>query len=185
MQKESIYFIAIIPPQDISEIITSFRLDFADRFRSKAALRVIPHITLKAPFKLRAEQQEDLRRWFKALSFPAGSFQIELNGFGVFRKKRYPVVFVTPVLGSQLSSMQAELISSFRTSFPRIEITAQEMDFHPHITIAYRDLAYASFLEAWKEYEKKEYAHTFQVDHLSLLQHDGRVWNVIDTVQIR
>jgi 2'-5' RNA ligase len=179
MEKESIYFIGIIPPGEICDSITAFRMDFADRFKSRAALRIVPHITLKAPFKLTSDQPE-IKRWFQAISFQQGAFQIELKDFGVFNKKRNPVVFVSPVLNTQLSTLQEEIIRSFRLTYPEIAVTGHELKFHPHITIAYRDLGLANFTEAWKEYEKKEYRAIFNVDGIVLLQHDGRGWNVID-----
>lgn len=185
MEKESIYFIAVIPPNNICESITASRMDFADRFESKAALKTIPHITLKAPFKLTPPDQSDLRRWFGALSFQTGPFQIELKNFSAFNNKRHPVIFVNPVLNAPLSSLQKEIISSFQFTYPEIPVTEQEMKFHPHITIAYRDLSFANFSEAWKEYQKKEYQGIFDVDSFALLQHDGRVWNVIDTCYIK
>jgi 2'-5' RNA ligase len=177
MEKESIYFIAIIPPKEICDSITAFRLDFAGRFKSKAALKIIPHITLKAPFKLTADPSE-VNRWFQALTFHSGPFQIELKDFGVFNNKRHPVVFVKPVLNTPLSSLQKEIIRSFRVTYPDIQVTENELEFHPHITVAYRDLGYADFSEAWKEYQQKEFRAVFDVDSIALLQHDGRGWNV-------
>jgi 2'-5' RNA ligase len=179
MEKESIYFIAIIPPGDICDSITAFRMDFADRFKSKSALRIIPHITLKAPFKIRADQ-DGISRWFQKLSFHTGPFQMELKDFGVFNNKRHPVVFAKPVMNAPLSSLQKEIIRSFRVTYPEIAVTENELKFHPHITIAYRDLGFAEFSEAWKEYAKKKYSAVFEVDSIALLQHDGKGWNVID-----
>src|SRR5688572_29571657 len=62
---ENLYFIAIIPPSNISAEVTKFREDFAVRFQSKAALRNMPHITLKAPFAFPKANHEQVLHWFE------------------------------------------------------------------------------------------------------------------------
>lgn len=185
MRKENLYFIAIIPSKEISDAITVFKSDFAHRFESKAALRVIPHVTLKAPFKLPVSSHSDLQQWFRNLSFNSGSFQIELKNFGAFRNKKHPVIYVQPILNASLFSLQKEIIRSFRFSFEEIIIMETELNFTPHITIAYRDLSFDKFLEGWKEYEMKEYQAVFEVSSFHLLQHSGIAWEVVDTFHIK
>lgn len=179
LQKENLYFIAIIPPAEICDAITGFKQDFADRFSCKAALKLVPHITLKAPFKLAPPEHAPLLEWFQKLNVPFQSFNIELRDFGVFPKKYSPVVFVQPLMNEHLGSLQTAIQTSFKTAFPQIKISETEMKFHPHITIAYRDLDPKIFVEAWKEYGAKEYHAMMKVNNFHLLQHDGKNWNVI------
>lgn len=185
MEKENLYFIAIIPPQEICDEITAFKLDFSDHFESKTALKVMPHITLKAPFKLNAIHHLDLKDWFQKLPVAFCPFQIELKNFGAFHNKNHPVVFVHPILNAPLVALQKKIIDGFRLAYPKIEVTNTELKFTPHITIAYRDLGFDNFIAAWEIYKKKEYAAAFDVSSFHLLQHNGKIWNVIDTYSIK
>ena len=64
---ENLYFIAIIPQHKLCDEINSFKNDFATRFNSKKALKLPPHITLKAPFKLTTNAHDSLLQWFANL----------------------------------------------------------------------------------------------------------------------
>jgi 2'-5' RNA ligase len=178
---KDLYFIAIIPPQDICDEITSFKKDIARDYGSHRALKIIPHITLKAPFKMPAAHHAGLFDWFKEMYVDAGPFVVDLDNFGAFNKKSNPVIFVHPVMNIQLATFQKEIIRSFHNHFPQITIMDVEHKFTPHITIAYRDLEFARFQEAWKIYQDKEYKRTFTVNDFHLLQHDDVKWNVVET----
>ncbi|HEX6914039.1 MAG TPA: 2'-5' RNA ligase family protein, partial [Chitinophagaceae bacterium] len=80
-----------------------------------------------------------------------------------------------------LRQMQRDIVNSFRSFFPSISLTDKELEFHPHITVAYRDLDYRIFREAWEEYREKNFDADFEVDNFSLLQHDQKQWNIIAT----
>lgn len=181
MRNENLYFIAIIPTEEICAAIIALQSDFAHHFNSKAALKVIPHITLKAPFKLPVSGHADLQRWFKEIYTHPGSFQIELKNFGAFPNKYKPVVYVNPIMHVPLYVLQKEIIRSFRIAYPGLEIPDIELKFKPHITIAYRDLMPDKFSEAWNVYKTKEFRTVFDVNSFHLLQHDGKMWNIIET----
>ena len=183
-EKQGLYFIAFIPQQELCDDITGFKKDFAIRFNSRKALSVIPHITLKTPFKLPADKRNNLLTWFNNLKLAGQPFNIELNGFGSFRNKRNPVVFINPVMNSQLLSLQKQLIISFENNFPSL-LEDVDSKFTPHITIAYRDLEPARFIEAWQEYKSKAYHAIFEVKGIHLLQHDSRQWNIISTYLLK
>ena len=180
MHTENLYFIAIIPKKELREKITAFKQDFANRFNSKKALKVFPHITLKAPFKFSPGMHEELLRWFYDLHLLQKPFIVQLKNFGAFNNKRNPVVFVQPVITKELQALQQQLIASFSSVFPA-HIHKTDLDFHPHITIAYRDLSFEIFMQAWSEYKYKSFDKIFEVDAVYLLQHDSKKWNIIAT----
>jgi 2'-5' RNA ligase len=181
-EKHNLYFIALIPQSDVCEAITNFKKDFAVRFNSKKALKVIPHITLKAPFKLSAKEHDALIEWFNNLKFDIPAFTIELKKFGAFHNKRNPVIFVQPVMNLYLHSIQKEILNNFKLQYPK-EFQNHDLHFNPHITIAYRDLDYESFTRAWKEYSVKAYNASFKVNTVYLLQH-GATWQVIHKLHL-
>lgn len=177
--KQQLYFIAVIPPEAVSNEVTAIKNDFAERFQSKHALKVVPHITLKAPFKFPVEVHEKLLQWFQQMPVNVSSFMQELKNFGAFHNKRSPVIFIDPVLSDQLIELQKQIIQYFKQSFPFYPIMNNELKFHPHMTVAYRDLQPEMFERAWKEYEHKSFEAKFEVKDFYLLQHNGRQWNII------
>ena len=53
--------------------------------------------------------------------------------------------------------------------------------FHPHITIATRDLHKKTFYEAWQLFETKEFTEEWMATGMSVLRHNKSNWNVIHT----
>ena len=175
---DNLYFIALIPQKEVYDAIEEFKNDFATRFASKRALKVMPHLTIKTPFILPFSEHERLLHWFQKLPIKQTQFGIELKSFGAFPGRNSPVVFVHPVMNTSLSALQNEIIRSFKNLFPHL-VTDFDLKFHPHMTIAYRDLSFEKFQEAWKEYSRKEYSAVFKVENVYLLQHDKKQWNII------
>jgi 2'-5' RNA ligase len=83
-----------------------------------------------------------------------------------------------------LQQLQKEVLLNYSNQYPKDNISKNEKDFHPHITVAYRDLKPATFHQAWQEYSNKEYYAAFKVDDFHLLQHDSKHWNVISTLKL-
>ena len=179
MPFQNLYFIALLPPENISNEINAFKQEIAKYYESNRALRVMPHITLKAPFKLESEKHILLLEWFRHIPVPVSSFNIELNGFGAFDNSKNPVIYVKPVNNDLLSKLQNEIITDFEKAFPEAGISYIERNFKPHMTIAYRDLQYSMFAKAWPNFKDREYNTEFMAESICLLQHDGRQWNLI------
>jgi len=109
----------------------------------------------------------------------------EIKDFGAFNNRRNPVIYVQPVMNDSLKLLQKEVLYQFSEAFPKEVISKNEHTFSPHITIAYRDLHYQQFKEAWQEYELKQYTTAFEVNSFQLLQHkDGR-WNVVSSFLLK
>lgn len=180
MPFENLYFIALIPRRELRERITLIKHDFANRFNSKTALKVYPHITLKAPFKTSANAHGELVSWFADLRIAQNTFTIKLNNFGAFQNKNNPVIYINPIITKELKFLQEELIASFSSLFPG-DLHKVDIDFKPHCTVAYRDLTPEMFSKAWNEYQHKTFDATFEVDAFYLLQHDSKKWNIIAT----
>jgi len=177
--KTNLYFIAIIPPEEICEAITAIKQDFAERFKSSKALKVIPHITLKAPFKFPTEKHMEVLRWFASTNVTVNSFQQELKGFGSFANKRNLAIFVEPLMNESLKTLQKNVINHFTKEFGKEQVVQNEYKFNPHVTVAYRDLLPSEFNIAREEYQSKKFEAAFDVNSFHLLQHDGKKWNSI------
>ncbi len=178
MPGQNLYFIALLPNAAVSDEITAFRNDFAQNYNSSRALRNMPHITLKAPFKLDASEHKTLLEWFSGIRPNVGQFNVELEDFGSFDNKDNPVIYVKPLLTPQLQALQLSVINAFENNYPETGIHYVERNFHPHMTIAYRDLTPGQYARAMDVYQHKKYRAAFKADRFFLLQHNGEEWKV-------
>jgi 2'-5' RNA ligase len=174
-----LYFIAIVPPGEVCDLITEIKTEFAERFKSKAALRLIPHITLKAPFRIIEDEHELLVEWFERMDITVSPFHQELENYGSFRNRGSGVIFVKPVKNVSLDGLQKQVVQNFTRAYPGEPINRTEFEFTPHVTIAYRDLPIYVFKKAWKEYRDKRFRAAFEADSFDLLQRDGKTWKTI------
>jgi 2'-5' RNA ligase len=180
MAKTSLFFIALIPDKDLRKKIHTIKEDFSQRFYSHKALKVYPHITLKAPFKCSAGGKKELLNWFSETSFQQKPFLLYLKGFGAFHNKNSPVVFINPMPSKELLQMQNEMMVGFSSIFPAY-VHPVDVGFKPHITVAYRDLTPENFSRAWQEYKDKPFKDVFGVHSIYLLEHNTKKWNIIAT----
>ncbi|QNL51066.1 2'-5' RNA ligase family protein [Olivibacter sp. SDN3] len=179
MSFQNLYFVAIIPPQNILEEVTAIKAAFAKNYNCSKALRVIPHITLKAPFKLSSSAHTQLLNWFGKIPPIVKPFITELKNFGTFANKNSPVIFIKPVVSDHLMQLQSAIIHDFEKHYPQIPVSFLEHHFKPHMTIAYRDLKPDAYQRAWEVYKDKPYEAVFEVCDFCLLQHDTKQWNII------
>lgn len=182
---ENLYFLALTLPGDINKKIIEIQEDIAARFDSRISLKVMPHITLKAPFKFPATVYPIVLDWFENLSIKVSPFNLELKDFGAFHNKNQPVIFIKPEPNVSLMNLQKEILSEFQRAFPDISIMNLEIDFHPHLTVAYRDLKVDLFKKAWPEFQDKKFPETFEVYNFHLLKHDGKRWNIIRSFPLK
>jgi 2'-5' RNA ligase len=184
MVKGSPYFLAIIPPSKICEEIIAIQRDISQRFESSKSLAVVPHITLKAPFKLVASDHEHILNWFSGLEIVCPEFDIALRDFGAFHNSKSPVIYIQPDQNFFLDSLQKQILVQFRSAFPEVAVSGLELHYKPHVTVAYRDLKPALFEIAWKEFKTMNFSASFHVSQFFLLQHNGLRWNQIRAFEL-
>lgn len=171
---ESLYFLAIIPPQPIHDEVMAFKHEVLEMFDSKAALRSPPHITLHMPFKWKDKKEDLLVQKLAEFQFGAYPFELELKNFDFFPPK---VVFVDVEKNESLMLLQKELIKHVRKELNILNADYKDKPFHPHITIAFRDLKKNRFQEAFEYFSTQKYKATFETAGFHLLKHDGKRWN--------
>jgi 2'-5' RNA ligase len=188
MDEKRLYFIGILTPSLLTEKADSIKEEFARRFQSRHALKVPTHITLQEPFSWKNPEESKLRIALKEFFARFGSIQVACNGFGSFRKRSGPVIFIQVLKNPSLSQLRHELILFLRNNeFIREASTTIQPsnhstirpDFNPHITLANRDLSRDNFLLAWSEFSKREFEYEFMVENVHLLRHDGKIWEPI------
>jgi 2'-5' RNA ligase len=173
-QIESLYFIAILAPPAVAEQVTAIKNEFAQRFESRHGLKLPPHITLQPPFRFHSDKLETFKNAL-SLHFKQHSYiKVVLNDFGCFAKRRNPVIFIKLQENYFLQAFHHELMRMLREiGFPNIETP---LEFHPHMTIAHRDLSRPKFNLAWPEFAHRNFYAEFDVSAIHLLRHDGKFW---------
>ena len=174
---ESLYFIAIIPPEPIQEEITQFKHLIAECFCSKHALNSPPHITLHMPFKWKDKKLDQLMEVIDTLNEELESFEIVLKDFDFFEPR---VVFVNVVENEQLNQLQKKVVSVCRKQLKLDNANYKNKAFHPHITIGFRDLRKQMFYEAKEEFEVRRFERAFSAEKVEVLKHSSEGWKIVD-----
>jgi len=173
LMPDAIYFIAILVEGEAGETITGFKAYAAQHFGASRALNSPPHLTLIPPFSWPAAQLEVLSGSLSGFMALHPSPAIRLLNFNCFPPH---VIYVDVEPNPDLDSFQHALETHLEQ---QLSIrTDREYGFHPHVTIAFKDLREAIFPQAWQYFSAQTFAHAFQAQGIALLQHTGQSWEV-------
>jgi 2'-5' RNA ligase len=171
--KDPLFFIALMPGEDIQQEVTAFKQHCAQYFGASHSLTSPPHITLVPPFAW-AEAQlpalKDALSGFAPQQFP---FDVNLRDFGCFPPR---VIFVDIVPNPALVAL-AERLTIYLDQEVGLRQTSSH-GFNPHMTVAHRDLQKQVFPAAWAYFSKLEYRRSFPAKGLTLLRHEKGRWEV-------
>lgn len=168
------YFIAIVPPEPILSSIRKVKQDICDAYGTKGALRSPAHITLHMPFSWEEQKEEKLITELSAFGVDQ-PLSIRLKDYGCFEPR---VVFIGVEENAALTGLQQRLV---RHAKQRLQLFNQAEDmrgFHPHVTVAFRDLKKPAFYELWKVYRDEVFHAEFECASLCLLKHHDQRWDV-------
>lgn len=168
-----LYFIALIPPSPVLEEVQALKEYFRDHYHSKAALKSPPHITLHMPFEWKVAKEEKLVNALQEFSIARKEFTISLSNFSCFEPK---VIFLDVRPSDLLVSLQTELHRFCKIKLNLFNAQYRDLPFHPHLTLAFRDLKKEAFANAWAEFREKKYSADFLVNKIILLKHTGNHW---------
>lgn len=170
----SLYFIALVPGNPLFEKIMQLKQEVSTKYNSDAALRSPPHITLYMPFRWKEEKENQLTKVLDTLAAKFSSFKLALDGYGCFAPR---VIYITVKVHSGLVALQKEISLNAAQKWHIYEQRGSR-PFHPHMTIAFRDLKKTTFNDAWAYYSGQSFAAHFSVKDVCLLKHDGKRWHV-------
>ncbi len=170
----NLYFFAILPPYAISAELNEFKSEFAQKYQSLKALKSPPHITVIPPFFANDNFEKSIETKVHEFVKRCPHITINLNGFGQFNHK---VIFVELEKNPELEVFYTAF-SAFFTGFG-FEITALSKFFHPHVTVAFRDLSSENFKKSWPLFENREYKNSFSAVSIHLLKHRDEQWQVV------
>jgi len=173
MNKKRLYFVAVVPPEEIRDQVTKVKLEFAEKFVSSHALKSPPHITLIPPFMAASELEQKTICLLEEVVKDRKPFEVRLNGFGAFKPR---VIFIAIQENEALQVLEKELTHRFK-QLPELE-TRKGKSFNPHMSVAFRDLSPPMFHKAWDQYRSTSFEAVFDVKSIFLLKHNGKFWDI-------
>jgi len=132
------------------------------------------HITLVPPFWLEEDLEVDLLSDISNFARTKSAFEIILHDFDSFKPR---VIFLSVNENDQLSAIHRSL-NDYLYSLSKYPIKKESRPFHPHVTIANRDLRKKDFGPAFEHFKSINYSASFKTDSISLLKHNGTAWEV-------
>lgn len=174
-QQNDLYFVALVPPSPVYEEAQEYRLHFRDTYDSEHALKSPPHITLLSPFRLENEKNNELESLLEQISQSVDPFTVRLRDFSTFPPG---VIYIDVEPDEELMNFQEKLEQKARENSDLFNYNYHRRDYHPHLTLAFKDLSKDNFHKAWEEFKDKKYRADFKAESLTLLNHDGRCWQV-------
>lgn len=175
LKNQKLYFVALIPPKQIYERTMKLKEEVAEKFDSRAALKSPPHITLHMPFGFKEEKEDKIYQVLKDYVEEQISFSIHQNGFGSFAPR---TIFINVQQTSDLDQFRSDLVRKMRRELNLDNADYKDQPFHPHMTIAFRDLKKSRFQEAWNYYKDQEFLGDWECNQVALLKHNGQSWDV-------
>ncbi len=170
------YLVAVVPPAPFFEQAQELKEYFRERYHSKASLNSPSHITLHMPFEWRADREENLINSLQQFSSPLIPLKVIFNNFSCFEPR---VIFIDVIENKKLNDLQYQLRQFCKKELGLFNADYKDLPFHPHLTLAFRDLKKSEFLKAWEEFKEKKFEGEFRLDRICLLKHDGQRWDVL------
>ena len=176
----NMYFVALVAPEEINQQVVKWKNFFKDHYQCIVALKSPAHITIVPPFWMKEELEDDLISSINQFSKTINMFEIVLKNFAAFKPK---VIYVDVIANQRLNDIHRSL-NDFIYARNKFPIKKEDRPFHPHVTLATRDLYKKAFNEAWKIFSKTQYEALWKVNGISLLRHNKKNWDVIFTSQL-
>lgn len=107
-------------------------------------------------------------------------FTIRVQGYGKFDRR---VIYANPILSAELENLKKELDKITVETDPR-KLQKDHRPFHPHITLAFRDLQEKYFDEAWASLVDFPLQDEFTVDSIHLLHLEKGRWMIKESFRL-
>ncbi|MFN7115774.1 MAG: 2'-5' RNA ligase family protein [Saprospiraceae bacterium] len=179
--KELLFFIALLPDEQIQQEVTAFKQYLARHFNATHALKSPPHITLFPPFKWQESRVNELCESLHNFTIEYHNFTLSLKNFSGFPPR---VLFVDVEKSEALQALQRDLEIYLRKNLHLIN-ERPHSTFNAHMTIAHKDLSRALYPQAWAHFSQQTYERTFPVHTITLLEHRRGKWEVYEKFEMR
>lgn len=180
--EKSLWFVAVLLPEEVVHQVRALQQEIADRFGPRRALRLPPHITVEAPFRLGDSEGERLVAALAAFLAGKPCFEVALKNFGYFRDD---VIFVEVVAPLELLELHNQLQSFLRQEAGFIQTAPLHPGYTPHLTLANRDVTPQQHAAIWRELSRRRFFARFLVSDLALMRHNGASWDTFERLPLR
>lgn len=170
----NLYFIAHVLPPSINEAIQVMKEDLHQRFGCTVGLKSPAHITLVPPFWLAEEKETKLVDDLHQLAAAVAPFSLSTKNFSAFGKR---TLFIAVSESKSLEQLKQAADAIF-TGNHQYGLKKENRPFHPHITLATRDIKPAQFDAAWQLYGSGQFQQEWIAENVSLLKHNRKFWEV-------
>jgi 2'-5' RNA ligase len=172
------YFAALVLPEELDKKVLVCKQYMYQHYKCSIALKSPAHITIIPPFWMQPEKEEDFIKNIDILSAQITAFTIETNDFSAFKPR---TIFIAVNENPALNDLKRNTTEFFQDK--DYNLKSDNKPFHPHITIATRDLYKKDFYEAWNYFQHKNFKEEWRAIGLSILRHNKKNWDVIYTSQ--
>lgn len=173
------YFIAIVLPEPLFSKVEGIKQKLFGEFGLKGALLCPAHITLHRPFEWKEEKEHQLIETLKRFR-PETAFELNLHNFGFFEPR---VIYVDVIANAELQQLHAQLVRFAKKELHLFNEAEDLRGFHPHATVAFRDLKKPLFYELKQSYLNKTFEGKFQCKTISLMKRKEK-WEVLHSFDI-
>ncbi|MFA8301288.1 MAG: 2'-5' RNA ligase family protein [Hyphomicrobiales bacterium] len=179
--KDQLYFLGIIPPKSIFNEIEAYKTYIAKNYGAHHALRSPAHITVLSPFFLQNGTLDEAIKNIGEKVYSYDPFDVKLYGFDHFGER---VIYVNVVKNEELAQFQDQIHKEiFAEGY--IKAAPIRNEFHPHITIAFKDIKSYHFAKIWRYFFKIRYRRSFPVNNIHLLQYGNNRWLSIKEFKLK
>lgn len=168
------YYLALVCPPETDRVIRGYKQWLLEKFGCRVGLKSPAHITLVPPFWLPAEQEKELIRTLEEFQADLPPLSLHLEGMGRFGKR---VLFIGVKENPMLARLRQSLLEWMHRQWPDA-VKKDDRPFHPHVTLASRDLPPSHFEEAFQYLSHAGFSATVTADRISLLRLAGFHWEI-------
>lgn len=166
------YFLALVPPPDILQTAHEIKVRIREEFGVKYALKSPPHITLKMPFSYNEAKESQLIASLTEYLKTQASFKVQIGGASSFGNR---VIFLSIQKTEPLIQLQEGLKLFCKRNLHLVD-ELSDRNFHPHMTIAFKDVKPRIFEEVLARVRGQSFDATFLADHITLLKRSEGSW---------
>ncbi len=179
--KMNLYFIALLPPEDLIHHIEMTRLELARQFKCKAALKLVPGISIQIPFQqlpFREEIMIEKLRRFAHLQHP---MMVKLDGYSAFPEH---TIFINAKLSNSLKMLHHQLGKFLKMELNFSDDMIGHNIFKPHITVATKDIK-SKFRKIFNTYKPRKFEAGFMASSMYLMKHNYTHWEVLEELTFK
>ncbi len=170
-ETKALYYVAWVIQGEWAHKIQSLKEYACTHFDTCKALRSPAHVTIIPPFKIKNTELPDLCNKILLWSQKIPYFIWKVNGVSHFDNR---VIYV--------DVESAESIDIYRNNlFEMLQYQRPSGSYHPHITLAFRDLSPEAFAPAWNYFSQLDLQGEILQKTVSLLRHNGQRWEIIES----